>query len=165
MVKKRRIFRAQSPQHGFRTGLPARAELGYFFMTSSDSGLSPTTARQAAVPQRVLLVEDNLIIALDTEDTLRTLGVAHVDTAVSVQTALDLLASSNPDFAILDVSLGPENSFSIAQVLTERGTPFAFATGYGKRFAFPEPFRNTPILVKPYTEAAIRAVLCGKPAA
>jgi CheY-like chemotaxis protein len=135
-----------------------------FFMMSSDSGLLSTTAPQAAVPQRVLLVEDNLIIALDTEDTLRTLGVAHVDTAVSVQTALELLTSSNPDFAILDVSLGPENSFSIAQALAERGVPFAFATGYGERFAFPEPFRDTPMLLKPYTEAAVRAVLYGKPA-
>lgn len=131
-------------------------------MTSSNSPLS-TAAHQVAVPQRVLLVEDNLIIALDTEDTLRMLGVAQVDAAVSVQTALELLAGSNPDFAILDVSLGSENSFSIAQVLAERGVPFAFATGYDERFAFPEPFRDVPMLLKPYTEAAIRTVLSGKP--
>lgn len=112
----------------------------------------------------MLLVEDNLIIALDTEDTLRSLGVAQVDTAASVQAALQVLADQKPDFAILDVSLGSEKSFPIAQALSERGIPFAFATGYGERIAFPEAFRDRPMLLKPYTEAAVRAVLCGEAA-
>ena len=66
---------------------------------------------------RLLLVEDSLIIALDAEDILTRLGAASVSTAASVIPALELISSSRPDVAMLDINLGDRNSFAVADTL------------------------------------------------
>jgi light-regulated signal transduction histidine kinase (bacteriophytochrome) len=101
--------------------------------------------------QRVLLVEDSLIIALDAEDIAMRLGAADVVTAASVDAALDLIAASPPTVAILDINLGNGNSFPIADALLERQIPFMFATGYGEQAQFPDQHRGRPVVQKPYT--------------
>ena len=113
------------------------------------------------LPQDVLLVEDNLIIALDSEDMLHRLGVSEVRVASNVRQALRAIEERAPSFALLDVNLGTETSFEIAERLLERNIPFAFATGYGEEGAFPEPFSNTPKYSKPYTADVLRAALAG----
>ena len=78
--------------------------------------LRPVSNRQrrvslpALVPQDVLLVEDNLIIALDTEEVMQRLGVATVRVASGVADALKTIDERKPDFALLDVNLGVETS-------------------------------------------------------
>jgi hypothetical protein len=67
------------------------------------------------MPQDVLIVEDDPIIALDFEDTILGFGVKAVRTAGNVARALDLIADRAPDFALLDVSLTREKSFAIAE--------------------------------------------------
>jgi CheY-like chemotaxis protein len=62
------------------------------------------------------------------------------------------------DMAILDVNLAGEPVFAVAEVLAERGVPFAFATGYGAG-GLPEAWRNRPTLQKPFTAADVRVVL------
>jgi light-regulated signal transduction histidine kinase (bacteriophytochrome)/CheY-like chemotaxis protein len=114
-----------------------------------------------AVPRDVLLVEDNLIIALDTEDILRRLGVRDVRTASSVGEALRHIAERGPDFALLDVNLGSETSFEIATRLQELQVPFAFATGYGEQAAFPDAFAAERKLRKPYTIEVLRDAILG----
>jgi CheY-like chemotaxis protein len=109
----------------------------------------------------VLLVEDSLIIALDTEDLMRRLGVREVRTASSVGEALRHIAERAPDFALLDVNLGAETSFEIATRLAELAIPFAFATGYGEQGAFPEAFAATRKFRKPYTIDVLRAAISG----
>jgi light-regulated signal transduction histidine kinase (bacteriophytochrome)/CheY-like chemotaxis protein len=116
-------------------------------------------ASPGAVPQDVLLVEDNLIIALDSEDVMRRLGVATVRTASSVTEALKSIDEQAPDFALLDVNLGVETSFEIAERLVEIGVPFAFATGYGEQIAFPAAFSQAPKIRKPYSTDTLRDVL------
>ena len=101
--------------------------------------------------QRVLLVEDSLIIALDAEDIAEKLGADGVATAASVEAALDLLADAPPTVAVLDVNLGSTTSFGVADALLERDIPFMFATGYGEQANFPDKHRGRIVLQKPYT--------------
>lgn len=101
--------------------------------------------------QRVLLVEDSLIIALDAEDIVNRLGAEEVVTAASVDAALDLIVASPPSVAMLDINLGNGTSFPIADSLLDRGIPFMFATGYGEQAQFPDQHRGRPVVQKPYT--------------
>jgi light-regulated signal transduction histidine kinase (bacteriophytochrome)/CheY-like chemotaxis protein len=132
------------------SGAPAEAQAGV--QSELPSG---------AVPRDVLLVEDNLIIALDTEDMLRRLGAHDVRTASSVGEALRQIAERAPEFALLDVNLGSETSFEIATRLQELKVRFAFATGYGEQAAFPEEFADAHKLRKPYTIDVLRAAMSG----
>ena len=105
----------------------------------------------------ILVVEDEMIIALHLEEMLQELGHV-VRTASRVQEGLGLLEAGPTDFAILDVNLGGEPSFPIADRLLARGIPFAFATGYGGRL-LPEPHAGTPVLEKPFGRAELARVL------
>ena len=111
------------------------------------------------MPEDVLLVEDNMIIALDTEDTIRQLGIPSVRTVGGVAEALREIEERAPDFALLDVDLGAETSFEIAAFLAKRNIRFAFATGYGEEVAFPASFMEAPRLRKPYALETLRATL------
>jgi light-regulated signal transduction histidine kinase (bacteriophytochrome)/CheY-like chemotaxis protein len=102
------------------------------------------------VSGRALIVEDNMIIALDAEATLEKLGASIVDVAPSISEALRLIEKVKPDLAILDVNLGNESSFPIADRLMALNVPIVFATGYGKNIDFPERFANVPVVSKPY---------------
>ena len=107
----------------------------------------------------VLLVEDSMIIALDAEEMLLGLGAAKVDTASSSHEAFRILDLYTPTFAMLDVNLGLETSFLIANRLLTLGVPHIFATGYGESIKVPAEHRDTPIVSKPYTaESIARAV-------
>ncbi|MFL9825015.1 HWE histidine kinase domain-containing protein [Rhodoplanes sp. SY1] len=147
------------------TGLVARFVVpGGYVRPAPGGGFVDERAVAAApppgrVPQDVLLVEDTMIIALDAEDMLRRLGANAVRTAASVADALATVETRPPDFALLDVNLGAETSFSIATRLRALGVPFAFATGYGEHAAFPPEFAETPRLRKPYTAETLRMLL------
>ncbi|WP_018147616.1 HWE histidine kinase domain-containing protein [Henriciella marina] len=110
-----------------------------------------------------LLVEDNMIIALDAEDLLKAAGARTVSLCGSVKEARQALSSTDFQFALLDVNLGSETSEPIAAELRDRGVPFVFATGYGDSSALSSKFLNVPILKKPYDENglndAIKAAL------
>jgi CheY-like chemotaxis protein len=84
-----------------------------------------------ALPEDVLIVEDDPIIALDFEDTILGFGVKTVRTTASVVKALKMIAARAADFALLDVGLVHEKSFAIAERLAALKIPFAFVTGYG----------------------------------
>jgi two-component sensor histidine kinase/CheY-like chemotaxis protein len=142
-------------------GLRARFEIPPTYVKP---GTSETRAKAQAVSQAgasvdagdvkiegaALIIEDNMIIALDAEATLQRLGAHPVETAPNVSEALRLIEMRPPALAIVDVNLGQESSFPVADVLTARGIPFVFATGYGKNTDFPERFRHVPVVTKPY---------------
>ena len=111
------------------------------------------------IPEDVLIVEDDPIIALDFEDTVLGFGVKAVRTAGSVARALELIADRTPDFALLDVGLVREKSFAVAERLDALKIPFVFVTGYGAHRGFPAAFADKPTLPKPYSSAALYAVL------
>ncbi|MBL8266449.1 HWE histidine kinase domain-containing protein [Steroidobacter sp.] len=125
---------------------------------------APTPAPElVAMPSDILVVEDNLIIALDAEDVLRKLGVREIRTASNVSAALALLAERVPEFALLDVNLGVETSFEAAARLVALGVPFAFMTGYGESASFPAEFAQIPRIRKPFSQQSLATALGKQP--
>jgi CheY-like chemotaxis protein len=98
---------------------------------------------------RVLVVEDEFLIALDIEQILAGLGCIVIGPAPSVARALALIDREAPDFAILDVNLGRERSAPVAEALRARGVPFALATGHNSRQLPEAVFLDAPHLGKP----------------
>ena len=97
------------------------------------------------------MVEDEVVVAMLIEDILLDWGAIVVGPAGRVAQALDLLAQGPVDAAILDVNLGGETTFGVAQELARRGVPFAFATGYGQGVQLPPALSGTvPVIPKPY---------------
>ena len=110
------------------------------------------------LPDDVLVVEDDAIIALDFEDTILGFGVKTVRTAGNVARALELIAQRAPDFALLDVGLMDEKSFAVAERLGALNIPFIFITGYSD-VRLPPAFANQPRLPKPCSTEALEAAL------
>jgi CheY-like chemotaxis protein len=107
---------------------------------------------------RVLVVEDEFLVALLLEDQLERLGCRIEETAASLAEAMEAVAGGSFDLAVLDVNLNNEKSFAVAAALEARGTPFLFATGFGAAGIDPA-FAQAPVLQKPYTEVQLRAAL------
>lgn len=114
----------------------------------------------------VLLLEDNLLIAMEAEDILRQLGAAHVESVSTVSEARSTLARHACDFAMLDVSIGRGTSLELAKELASAAIPFLFATGYGSDL--PQAIRDgkAVIIQKPYERdhlaQAVRQVMANK---
>lgn len=113
----------------------------------------------SALPEDVLIVEDDPIISLDFEDTILGFGVKTVRSAGNVARALQLIAERAPDFALLDVGLVLEESFAIPERLDALKIPFVFVTGYGVDVRLPAAFADRPRLAKPYSTQALNAAL------
>ena len=105
-------------------------------------------------PRRVLVVEDEWLIAAETQDVLESAGVEVVGPVASVAEALELLAGQAVDAAILDVHLNHEMSLSVAERLMETGTPFVFVTGFAAA-DLPQAFRGCAVLGKPLKAATL----------
>jgi len=111
------------------------------------------------MPDDVLIVEDDPIIALDFEDIILGFGVKMVRTASSVAKALEMIAGRVPDFALLDVGLVRETSFAIAERLDALEIPFGFVTGYSADVTLPAAFADRPRLPKPCSTDALQTML------
>ncbi|HOY77186.1 MAG TPA: HWE histidine kinase domain-containing protein [Hyphomonadaceae bacterium] len=113
------------------------------------------SARVSLAGLRVLLVEDQVLIALDAENSLRLLGASQVVIAPSAEHAMKAINQEKPDLAVLDVNLGDHTSTPIAEALRNLGVPFMFATGYGDTVMLPDSMRTVPIVRKPYAGSAL----------
>ena len=98
---------------------------------------------------RVLVVEDEILVAMLIEDMLADLGFEVLGPAMRLDAALKMALDESFDLAVLDVNLANEQSFPVAQLLQERGIPFVFATGYGLR-GLDERFKEVTTLQKPF---------------
>jgi CheY-like chemotaxis protein len=117
----------------------------------SSLGPASRTVSSAARPEplRILVVEDELFVAMLVEDLLGDLGCKVVGPASSATEAVRAAEHETFDFALLDVNLGDgETSFAAAEILRQRGVPFAFVTGYGDQGVRGD-LRDAPILAKP----------------
>lgn len=99
---------------------------------------------------RILIVEDEMTIALLLEDMLTDLGHEPAGLAMRLPQALELAETEDLDLAILDVNLDGRMSFPVAEVLQRRGVPFLFATGYGSGGIEP-PYRDRVVIQKPFS--------------
>ncbi|NOG74170.1 response regulator [Roseicella sp. DB1501] len=108
---------------------------------------------------RVLVVEDEAMVAMLFEDTLADLGCTVVGPAASVAEALDIIGRDTIDVALLDMDLAGEASHPVADALTARGVPFAFVSGYGAGAADGSGHAGAPIISKPFTQATFAATL------
>jgi CheY-like chemotaxis protein len=107
--------------------------------------------------RHVLLVEDEALIAMDLETTLQGRGCEVLGPVATVAEAVEAVAAERRlDGAVLDINLGDEQVFPVADALAERGVPFVFLTGYERKI-LPARHRGRPILAKPYrTEELMR---------
>ncbi|RKF20614.1 GAF domain-containing protein [Altericroceibacterium spongiae] len=115
--------------------------------------------KDSALPEHVLLVEDNMIIAMDAEEALQRLGVARVTIASGTTRALQVIREETIDFALLDFNLGSESSETIAEALGSADIPFCFATGYGESITQMSETNALGVLKKPYSDSDIKALL------
>lgn len=122
-------------------------------MTSNDPA-KPAAEKPAGLPNDVLVVEDDMLIALDTTETIESFGVS-ARAARNVAGALDMIAARAPDFVLLDIGLVREKSFAVAEQLKSLKIPFAFVTGYSGPAAVPADFARYPVLRKPYLREAL----------
>ncbi len=104
---------------------------------------------------RVLIVEDQMLIAMDIEQILRDAGASDFVTSATVSDAMEKIARFTPTVAVLDVNLGTETSEPVARELARLGIPFAFTTGYGETVAVVRQFPEAPVLQKPYDASSI----------
>ncbi len=100
---------------------------------------------------RVLLVEDEAIVALMLEDMLQSNGFAVVGPVASVAAASDLARAGQFDVALLDVNLRGERTDPVARILHAAGKPYAVLTGYGAASMSGLP-GGPPVLGKPVAE-------------
>jgi CheY-like chemotaxis protein len=107
---------------------------------------------------RLLVVEDEMLVALALEEMLGDFGCVVVDVAGTLDRGLALADELTLDGAILDINLGGEKVFPVAKRLAERGVPFVFCTAYGTA-ALPACFATAPTLAKPYNEQRLRSLL------
>lgn len=107
--------------------------------------------------RQILIVEDDMMLALLLEDQLADLGYQSVK-AASVDAGVRLAETESLDAAILDVNVAGQASYPVASALRDRRIPFIFATGYGAGGLAAE-FRTAPTLNKPYDHADLQRVL------
>lgn len=109
-------------------------------------------------PQRILVVEDEMIVAMMLEELLVELGYVVIGPAFSVEEAMQLACENDPDLALLDVNLDGAPSFPVADFLRGRGVPFVFASGYGTR-GLTERYVTAPMLKKPFSQEQLQEAL------
>lgn len=99
---------------------------------------------------RLLVVEDESLIAILIEETLLQLGYSLVGPAARLSQAIEMARNAEVDAAVLDINLHGEAVYPAAAILAERGIPFIFVTGYA-RHEIDKRFRNRLVLRKPFT--------------
>ena len=118
----------------------------------------PAGANGGFAGKRILVVEDEMIVAMLIEDILTDMGATVIGPAARVSRAIELLSVESVDAALLDVNLAGEMTTPVAEELRRRGIPFAFATGYGVA-GVPEGFAGQPLLQKPFQERDLQEVM------
>lgn len=107
-----------------------------------------------AARDRILVVEDETVIAFEIEDALESLGCEVVGPVSTLERALELAQSGAVDGAILDVTVRGGKTYPVAELLRAQAIPFLFATGQSD-WSVPPALRTYPCLTKPFTSAEL----------
>lgn len=108
--------------------------------------------------KRVLIVEDEFLIAMTARDMIEEFGAVVIGPAATVSEALELVGKETIDIALLDLNLHGQSSAAVADALEARHVPFVFATGYATRPGIDPAGRR--MLSKPYTQEKLLMQLC-----
>ncbi len=109
--------------------------------------------------RRILVVEDQSLIAMEVQDCLSRAGADVVGPVGRLDRALIEAEKQTLDAALLDVDLNGARCWPIAEVLAARAIPFALTTGFAANIVTPERFADCPVLTKPYREEDVLAIL------
>ncbi|WP_147125070.1 HWE histidine kinase domain-containing protein [Shimia ponticola] len=144
------------------TGLEARIVLPGTALSSIGGDEKPNGSTEDTAPasnsnslkeRRVMVLEDNFMIARELKQTLLDVGFADVEMVPNVRRAVAYLEQVSPGLALLDVNLSNgETSFKVADELLARRIPFLFVTGYGEQHNFPGYLKEKTVLTKPVTD-------------
>ena len=109
-------------------------------------------------PRRVLIIEDEMLIALMLQDMVSDAGFVVDGIATSLLAGIEHARTADVHLAILDINLNGEESYPIADILRARGVRMIFSTGYGAASLKPE-YDLVPTLMKPYEQANLAAAI------
>jgi DNA-binding response OmpR family regulator len=109
--------------------------------------------------RRILLVEDEPIVGLELACMLKGVGAEVIGPARTLSAGLALAMNGNISAALLDVSLGDETVFPVAQMLCNRGVPFAFLTGHASIHDLQSAWPTSEVIAKPASRVLILATL------
>lgn len=107
---------------------------------------------------QVLVLEDEGLVAMEMVQSLEKAGCIVVGPAANISEALDLIHDKPIDVALVDIDLGGSRGYPVADVLSERGVPFAFVTGFNGAI-LPERFHNVPLVPKPASSAMLERTI------
>lgn len=110
--------------------------------------------------RRILLVEDDFMIASQFARELANLGAEVVGPAGSLSRAIELAETADFDCALVDINLRGFDAYPVADVLLRRGSPVAFVSGYD-RSHIPERYKNVPLIQKPVDPSEVARALAG----
>lgn len=116
-----------------------------------------SASMSALAGKRILVVEDEVLIAVMVTDMLAGLGAIVVGPATTIEAGLTLAGSESFDAAVLDINVRGERIDPVADLLVARGIPMLFATGYG--VAAVAERRNVTVIDKPYTQEKLASAL------
>lgn len=124
------------------------------------AGMSMTSRTSTLQDLRVLIVEDETLVAMLLEDMLVDEGCKIAGVAPRLAASLDIIgkAPDSFDVAILDVNVAGEPVFPVAEALAAADKPFVFATGYGNA-GLPATWRHRPTIQKPFGQAEVASAI------
>jgi len=140
-IPQKHVFAAETAP-----AVPAVADRSH---PTRPAGLADPHVRPLA-GMAVLLVEDNMIIAIEAEDLLRDLGASAIFTAATIPAAEAVAGTQRFDFAMLDINVGTRTSFDLADRLRGEGVPYIFASGYGDQVPLGDTHASVIVVQKPY---------------
>jgi CheY-like chemotaxis protein len=145
-------WQIELPLRPSRAGAPSAVpEAELLSATPGTDESEAARAKPALAGRRLLVIEDEPLIALAIVSILESAGAEVARPAGTEKDALTLIAEGRFDGALLDANLHGRPVGELAAQLTRRGIPFVFVTGYSRQ-ALPESFRQTPILTKPFSD-------------
>ena len=106
--------------------------------------------------RRILIAEDEAMIALDLESVLQDLGCEIIGPVADVEDLVQQLEAHHPDGALLDINLRGKQVFAVLPRLIQQGVPVIITSGYDDVTLIPQDFRELPRLSKPFNQTALR---------
>jgi DNA-binding NarL/FixJ family response regulator len=120
--------------------------------------LSGESTRRTLQGKRVIIIEDEPLVAMDLESILTAAGCEIVGSAGTPDKTKLLIAQADCDAAVVDVNIGGHPVNELAAALTQKNIPFAFVTGYGRN-GVPREFREAIVLKKPFSRDELLATV------